>query len=155
MIKLYILYLILGFYMLFESFSIWVFSAFNSGGTLITYLAMISSAILFSAASAFSLHRIKLAAILGIAALIGVFPFGVHWLLYRYKFESPLTNGIENQIALLATAFYIIVVFYSIKYIASYKTDSLISLRRPLKIFLTYLPPILLLVFIILGFMNP
>src|ERR1700761_4700485 len=114
MIKLYILYFVFGFYMLLESYSIWVFSAFNGGSTFITYLAMGSSAILFSTASVFSLHHIKLAAILGIVALIGVFPFGIHWLLYRYEFESPLIYGIENQIILLATAFYIISVFYSI-----------------------------------------
>ena len=141
--------------MLFESYSIWVFFIFSGGGTFITYLAMISSAILFSTASAFSLHRIKLAAMLGIAALIGVFPFGIHWLLYRYEFESPLINGTENQIALLATAIYLLTVFYSIKYIINYSADSLIILRRPLKIFLTYLPPTLLLIFIVLGLINP
>ena len=73
MIKLYILYFVFGFYMLLESYSIWVFSAFNGGSTFITYLAMGSSAILFSTASVFSLHHIKLAAILGIVALIGFF----------------------------------------------------------------------------------
>jgi hypothetical protein len=141
--------------MLFESWGIWVFSAFNGGGTFITYLAMVSSAILFSTASAFSLHRIKIAAILGIAALIGVFPFGIHWLLYRYEFEAPLIHGTENQIALLATAIYIIGVFYSIKYTVKYKTVSVISLRMPFKIFLTCLPPALLLILIVLGFINP
>jgi len=99
MIKLYILYFVFGFYMLFESFSIWIFSAFNGGGSFITYLAMVSSAILFSTASAFSIHHIKLAAILGIAALIGVFPFGIHWLKYRYEFESPLIYGKSNNLS--------------------------------------------------------
>ena len=155
MIKLYILYFIFGFYMLFESYSIWVFSVFNGGGTFITYLAMVSSAILFSTASALSLHRIKIAAILGIVALIGVFPFGIHWLLYRYEYESPLINGTENQITLLATIFYIISVFYSIKYIVYYKSVSVIILKLPLKIFLTCLPPALLLILIVLGFINP
>ena len=155
MIKLYILYFVFGFYMLFESFSIWIFSAFNGGGSFITYLAMVSSAILFSTASAFSIHHIKLAAILGIAALIGVFPFGIHWLKYRYEFESPLIYGIENQIILVAIAFYIISVFYSIKYIVNSKTVNPIILKLPFKIFLTYLPAVLLSIFIILGFINP
>jgi hypothetical protein len=141
--------------MLFESWGIWVFSAFNGGATFITYLAMVSSAILFSTASAFSLHHIKIAAILGITALIGVFPFGIHWLLYRYEFESPLIHGAENQIALFATVIYTIGVFYSIKYTVKYKTVSAISLRMPFKIFLTCLPPALLLILIVLGFINP
>lgn len=155
MIKLYVLYFVFGFYMQFESFSIWIFSAFNGGDTFITYMAMISSAVLFSTASVLSLHRIKLAAILGIAALIGVFPFGIHWLLYRYEFESPMINGIENQIVLLATVLYIISVFYSVKYIVNYKHVRMIILKRPFKLFLTCLPPVLLLIFIILGFINP
>lgn len=155
MIKLYILYFIFGFYMLFQSVFIWTFSAFNGGDTFITYLALISSAILFAVASALSLHHIKSATILGLVALIGVFPFGIHWLLYRCEFESPLINGTENQIALLATAFYVLGVFYSIKYVVSYKHIGLIILRLPLKLFLEYLPPILLLIFIILFFINP
>lgn len=155
MIKLYVLYFIFGLYMLFQSFTIWVFSAFSGGATFITYLAMISSAVLFSTASVLSLHRIKLAAIFGIAGLIGVFPFGVHWLLYRYEFESPLINGAENQIALLATAVFIISIFLSIKYIITHKHVSTITFRKPLKRFLTCLPPVLLLIFMALCFINP
>lgn len=155
MIKLYILYFIFGFYMLLESFSIWIFSDFSGGATSITYLAMISSAILFSIASALSLHYIKWAAILGIGALVGVFPFGIHWLLYRYEYESPIIKGTENQLALLAIVVYLISVFFSIKYIATYRHVAIISLRRSVKLFLTCLPPILLLIFIILYFINP
>ena len=78
------------FYMFFESFAMWVLSAFNGADTFITYLAIVSSVVLCSVASSLAIRNIKLALILGIAALIGVFPFGIHWLLYRYEFESPL-----------------------------------------------------------------
>jgi len=155
MIKLYILYFIFGFYMLFESFSIWVLSAFNGGDTFITYLAMASSTVLCSIASSLSIRNIKSSVILGIAGLIGVFPFGIHWLIYRYEFESPLTSGTENQIILFATAIYIISVFYSTKYMINHKRVNLIILKRPLRLFLTYLPPVLAVIFILLVFINP
>ncbi len=48
MIKLYILYFMFGLYMLFESFSIWVFSDLTEAALLLLIWAMISSAVLFS-----------------------------------------------------------------------------------------------------------
>jgi len=155
MIKLYILYSIFGFYMFFDSVAMWTLSAFNGADTFVTYLAIVSSMVFCSIASSISIRNIKLAVILGIVCLIGVFPFGIHWLIYRYEFELPLTSGTENQIILFATAIYIISVFYSAKYMINYKRVSVIVLKRPLKLFLTYLPTFLLVILIILGFINP
>ncbi len=154
MIKLYILYFIFGFYMFFESFSIWTVSFF--GVSIITYLALISSVLLLSIASVLSLYHFRLAIIIGLASLIGVFPFGIYWLIYRYTVEGPILEGTLNQIVLLATILYVVELFYSIKYIIYYKQPAnVIILKRPLKLFLTFLPTFLLLTLIIFYFVNP
>jgi hypothetical protein len=142
--------------MLFESYFIWVFRAFNDGNAVITYMALISSAILFSIASGLLLYRPKKGLLVGIVALIGVFPFGIRWLIYRCTMEAPIIRGTENQIVLLATAFYAIGLFYSIKRIIAYKySDNVVVMKRPLKLFLTFFPAFLLFTIIVLTLINP
>jgi len=152
-IKLYILYLVLGLYLLFESYSVWIFSAFSGGDNIITYLALTSSTTLFLGASIWSLYSVKNASILGLAALVGVFPFSLHWLLYRFEFEAPITRGTYNQVVLGATVLYIIAVFYSIKYIVS--DDKHDSLNKKIKVGLIFLPILVSLIIVILSVWNP
>ena len=156
MIKLYVFYFVFGFYIFFESYYIWVFRAFNDGNAVITYLALVSSAVLFSIASGLLIYRPKTGLLTGIATLIGVFPFGIRWLIYRYTMESPIIRGTENQIILLATALYVMGLFYSLKRIIAYKySNEFVILKRPFKSFLTFLPASLLLTLIVLRLINP
>jgi len=156
MIKLYVFYFVFGFYMLFESYFILVFRVFNDGNAVITYMALISSAILFSIASGLLIYRPKNGLLLGIVTLIGLFPFGIRWLIYRYTMEAPIIRGTQNQIILLATALYAIGLFYSLKKVIAYKRyDNVVIMKRPLKLFLTFFPGSLLLILIVLTLINP
>jgi len=156
MIKLYIFYFIFGFYMLFESFFIWTFRYFNDGNAPITYMALVSSAILFFIVPGLLIYRPKKGLFVGIVALIGVFPFGIRWLIYRCTFERPILYGTQNQIMLLATALYAIGLFYSIKRIIAYKhPDEVVIRKRGFKLFLMFFPVSLLLILIVLTSINP
>ena len=156
MIKLYVFYFAFGFYMLFESYYIWVFRAFNDGNAVITYMTLTSSAILFSIASGLLISRPKNGLLLGIVTLIGLFPFGIRWLIYRYTMEAPIIRGTQNQIILLATALYAIGLFYSLKTVIAYKhSDNVVITKRPLKLFLTFFPALLLFILIVLALINP
>jgi len=156
MIKLYIFYVVFGLYMLWQSVFIWYFRAFNDGNAVITYMALISSAALLSVASGLLMYRSKSGLLVGIFALIGVFPFGIRWLIYRYTMEAPIIRGTQNQIILVATALYAIGLFYSLNRIINYKySNNLVVLKRPFKLFFTFFPASLLFIFIVLILIDP
>jgi len=156
MIKLYVFYLIFGLYMLWQSVFIWYFRAFNDGNAVITYMALISSAALLSVASGLLIYRPKSALLVGLVALVGVFPFGIRWLIYRYTMEAPIIRGTQNQIILVATALYAIGLFYSLKRIITYKySNNVVILKRPLKLFFAFFPASLLFILIVLILINP
>jgi hypothetical protein len=142
--------------MLFESSFIWFFRDFNDGNTVITYSALASSAVLFSIAPGLLIYRPKKGLLVGLVALIGVFPFGIRWLIYIYTMEGPIIRGTHNQIILLATALYAIALFSSIKRIIAYKyPDEVVILKRPFKLFLTFFPASLLFILIVLTQIAP
>jgi hypothetical protein len=156
MIKLYVFYFVFGFYMLFTSYAIWIFSFFNDENAVITYMALISSAVLFSVASGLLIYRPKNGLLVGIVALIGVFPFGIKWLVFRYTMEGPIQRGAENQIILLATALYAIGLFYNLKRLITHKySDNVVITKKSLKVFLAFFPASLLLILIVLALINP
>lgn len=156
MIKLYVFYLILGLYMLSQSIFIWYFRAFNDGDAMITYVALISSSVLLSVASGLLMYRPKSALIVGIIALLGVLPFGIRWLIYRYTIEAPIIRGNQNQIILVATILYAVGLFYSLKRIINYKyCNNVVVLKKPLKLFLTFFPACLLFILIVSILIDP
>jgi hypothetical protein len=161
MIKLYVFYFMFGLYMLFNSYTIWIFSEISlgfggRGVNIITVVSFFSSAILFVICSGLSLYRIRLAIIIGIPALIAVFPFGLHWLIYRIQMESPIIKGTVNQIALLATLLYAIGLLYSIFLLNNNKRHlAVLKLNKRFRLGMTLLPVFLLVAFIILGYVNP
>ena len=159
--KLYVFYFVFGFYMLFNSYTIWFFSAmfsdFKGGGVnIITYAALFSSMILFSVCPGLSLYRIKLALIIGLVSLIAVFPFGIYWLIYRVQMEAPIIKGTFNHIALLATLFYVTGLLYSIFFLINNKRYLAVpKLNKVLRVCMAILPVLLLVGFKILEFVNP
>ncbi|MGZ3756903.1 MAG: hypothetical protein ACXVAY_21930 [Mucilaginibacter sp.] len=141
MIKLYILYCVLGSYLLIESITVRLFGE----DSIITYLALISAGILYLVATGLSLYSVKIASIVELIALIGVFPFGIHWLLYRITMEGPITKGAFNHIVLLICILYFAGVFYSVKY--SIRKDSSVNsikVSPRVKLLIALLLPILL-----------
>jgi hypothetical protein len=89
---------------------------------------------------------------MGLVVLAGVFPFCIYWLTYLYKFEG-LTNGTFNQIVLAAAVLYVVDIFYSIKYIVK-QPENVITLNRPFKLVLTFLPILLLITWGALFFIR-
>ena|SRR6201986_2728607 len=155
MIKLYLLYLIFGFYIFFESLLIWQLSIFFYTG-VITYVALVGSVALFTIAAPLSLYRIRMASAIGLICLLGIFPFGIHWLLYRIINEAPIILGTYNQIILLATVLFIIALFYTVKYLVQYnKLLSITPLKKWIKLFMVFIPIALLLLMIGLVIINP
>jgi hypothetical protein len=144
MIKLYILYLVFGFYMLFNSLFIWMFSFY--GVTVITYLSLICSAILSALISGLSLYHNKTASIAGLICLVGITPFGIHWLIYNFTDGGPITVGTEHQIMLPATVWYLVALVYSIINIYNYKKLHIITpIKKPVKLVMLFIPIVLLL----------
>jgi len=150
MIKLYVFYLVFGLYMFFETLIVWQFRDINGGDTWITYLSMLSSGVLLSIATGLLLYKPQGGLLLGLIALIGVFPFGIHWLNYRYTMEAPIISGGFNQIVLLATALYVLGLLYSIKRMIRYKqSNNDVIVKKSLKLFLTFFPASILVILIV------
>src|SRR6266705_989281 len=87
MIKLYVLYFLIGVYVFFYQILVWIFSS----GSIIAFLAHYSSMILFVFVSGLSLFRIKLASLIGLVCLMGLAPFAIYWI-----FNSTYTF-VEDQ----------------------------------------------------------
>jgi len=142
--------------MLFESYFIWYFRGFNDGNSVITYMSLLSSMLLFVVVTGLLIYYPRIGLIIGLIALAGVFPFGIRWLMYRCTMEGPIIHGAQNQIVLLATVLFVIGLSYSLKRIITYNSsNNVIILKQPLKLVLAFFPAFVLLVLIILSSVNP
>jgi len=144
MLKLYVLYFLLGIYVFYYQLLVWAFSS----GDIVTYLVHYSSILLFVFASGLSLFRIKLASLIGLACLIGLAPFAIYWIF------NPTYTFVEDQGLLfhlvlgIAIILYVIAIFYSIKVLINYKKPiSRTNLKKPIKILLAVVPIVLLLLY--------
>ena len=140
MIKLYFIYFILGFYIYLENILAHLLSSFGPVG-MITF---ISSAILFSAASGLALYYVKIASIIGLACLVGAFPFGIHWLSNISFIEAQNTTF---QICItIAIILYLVGLFYSLKIIINYKKPfKVVSMPKLVKLGMACVPILLFL----------
>lgn len=147
MIKLYVLYLVFGLYMFFESeliraVSFWTVSS-------ITYVALISSGILSVIASTLALYRLRSASIVGLICLIGVSPFGIHWLWYNCTDGGPITEGTNHKIMLLATVWYIITMFYTCLIVVKGNATKTKPVKKSLKMSFTAISGVFLILMIL------
>lgn len=142
MIKLYLLYLPLGAYVLLRSFETWFFSHHNDCNDVITWLSMISSGILFLVIPAFLQFKEKAAATAGLLCLAGILPFAIYWLTYIYKYEGFMRNT-ENEIILIAALFYTLTIIFTVKYVVVPYPP--VRLKKSIKLTLSLLPTILLI----------
>ncbi len=142
MIKLYLLYLPLGAYVLLRSFETWFCSHYNDCNDVITWLSMISSGILFLVIPGFLQYKEKTAAIAGLVCLTGILPFAIYWLNYIYKYEGFMRNT-ENKTILTAAVVYAIAIFFTVKYVAIPYPP--VRLKKSIKLILCLLPTILLI----------
>jgi len=145
MLKLYVLYFLIGVYVFFYQILVWIFSS----GSIITFLAHYSSIILFVFASGLSLFRIKLASLIGLVCLMGLAPFAIYWIF------NPTYTFVEDQglafhlILGIAIVLYVSAIFYSTKVLINYKKPiASTNLKKPVKILLAVVPIVLLLLYI-------
>ena len=153
MVKFYTLYLLIGGYFFFESFIVWAFSF--GGADAITYMALLSSVMLCPIASGLILVNIRIAVIIGLIGLAGVFPFGIHWLLYCYKSDYFYTIDLQNSIICIAVVLYVVSLIYTIKALINYKLLQTGSFKKTTKLFLASISVTLLLlevVMLVLGY---
>ncbi len=143
MIKLYILYIAFGLYMLDHSLLFWGFP-FEGGGALQSYIAAIASAVLFFIVPAVCLYRPRAAPVLGLICMALLSPFVLHWMLYRFTDEYFLWDT-ENVIMVIAVAWYLVTLVVTINYFMVRNHLTLAPYGKLLKRSLAFLP---LLVFV-------
>jgi hypothetical protein len=152
MIKLYVLYLILGVYLFFESFCIWIFSL--NGVSIITYLALASSIVLFSFATGLSLYKAKAASIIALLCMIGILPFAIHWIYYL-TYNEDWSPYYKTTIS-LAGVLYVLAFFYSLKTLVTInRLDRSFKLKYWVKLLMAAVPIVLLILALTLMFFNP
>ena len=144
MLKLYVLYFLLGIYVFYYQLLVWVFSSVS----IIDFLAHYSSITLFVFASGLSLFRIKLASLIGFVCLMGLAPFAIYWIFnstYTFVEDQGLIFHFVLDIAIIL---YVIAIFYSTKIPINYKEPiTATNLKKPVKILLAVVPIVLLLLY--------
>jgi hypothetical protein len=142
MIKLYVLYFLLGVYVFWEQLAVWAFFPRD----IIVYLTFYSSVIMFSIAPVLSLFKVKLGALIGFVCLIGIAPFAIYWLFYTDYTYIQDQGLIFHLILGVAIILYFIAIFYSLKVLINYKRPiTIINLKKTVKIILAVIPIALLL----------
>lgn len=104
MIKLYILYTVLGFYVLYYSLLSWVFPF--DGAVLQTDIALVASVILYAIAPVIALYKPQSSPVWGLICLAGISPFGFHWLQYRMMNEYFMVWKPESMLMYAAVIWY-------------------------------------------------
>jgi|GEM_PF-1925450 len=140
MIKLYIIYFALGAYVFWESFATWVLAPFNDCNDVFTWMAVISSGLMFLVIPAFLQYKEKTAVIAGLVCLVGILPFAIYWLTYTYKYEGFMRNT-QNKIILSAAVFYAVAAIFTVKYLLVPYPP--VRLKKHVKLILSLLPAIL------------
>jgi apolipoprotein N-acyltransferase len=150
MIKLYVLYILLGVYVFCCQSLVWDFFPRD----LMSCSTHYSSLSLFSIVPLLLLFRPKIASIVGLLCLIGVAPFAIFWIFNsKYTFVSD-QGWIFHLIMYFAIILYFIAIGLSLNIVMNYKkSQHKISLTKPLKITLVSLPLALLLFVIVIYFM--
>lgn len=152
MIKLYLLYLPLGAYVYLRSYETWAFSSYNDCNDVFTWMAMVSSAVLYLITVPLLLYKGDLAIKVALWNLGGILPFAVYWLTYICKYESFLRNA-DNKSILIAAIVYAIAIFFSVKYVL--KPYQLPLMRKSVKLFFSLLPAGLFIALIVyINYIN-
>lgn len=117
MIKLYVLYTVLGFYMLYYSLLFWFYPLDDA--MLQVVLAVAASVVLYFIAPAICMYKPRIAPGTGLACLAAIAPFGIHWLQYKLADEYFIAWQPENIMLYAAVLWYLIALMVTINiYIA-------------------------------------
>lgn len=138
MIKLYILYLVFGFYMLYYSLLLWVFPF--DGGIIQTDIALTASAILFFIAPALCLYKPQVASVVGLLCLAAISPFGIHWLQYKLVDEYFLLWKVENILLCIAVILYLLAVIVTVNTFTVRKSLKAADVNKKVKLILALVP---------------
>jgi len=150
MIKLYVLYILLGVYVFSQQIAVWAFFPRD----IIIYSTFYSSISLFSIVPLLLLFKPKMASITGLLCLISIAPFAIYWIfISSYTFVSD-QGLIYHLIMYLAIVLYFIAIGFSLKIIINYKKpETKFILKKAHKIIMLCVPlTLLLLVIIALNF---
>jgi hypothetical protein len=140
MIKLYVLYVVFGFYILHHSLLLWLFPFYGDGSALQTYMAFGASVILSFVMPGICLYRPQLAPGAGLLCLAVISPFGIHWLQYRIMNPYLILWSAENIIMFAAVIWYLVAVIVSINIFMVRKSLTINLYNRKLKLSLALLP---------------
>lgn len=145
MIKLYILYIVLGFYMLYYSMLLWVFPL--DGGILQTEMALAASVVLFFIAPPVCLYKPQIAPVVGLVCLAGISPLGIHSLQYKLTDEYLVLWKIENILMYVAVIWYLVTLAATINAFAYRKGIKVADVNKKVKLLLALVPLIVFAVF--------
>lgn len=140
MFKCYTIYLLLGIYVSLRSLETWMFRNWNDCNDVVTWLAIVSSVVLFFIAGPLLLYNSKLGIKTALTCLAGIMPFAVYWLTYIYQYEGFNKNG-DNRLIFFAACVYSFSIYITVKHL----NTSLPAFTRgkPFKIAFTFLPVVL------------
>lgn len=138
MMKLYILYIVLGFYMLYYSMLLWVFPF--DGGILQTDIGLGASVVLFFIAPAICLYRPSIAPVVGLICMAGISPLGIHALQYKLMDEYYVLWKVENILMYMAVIWYLVAVTVTINTFMARKSLTDAGINKKVKLTLALVP---------------
>lgn len=145
MIKLYILYAVLGFYMLYYGLLYWFFPFEDA--MLQVWLVTIAALVLFFIAPAICLYRPKIAPVVGLLCLAGISPFGIHWVQYKVLNEYFMVWKPENILMYIAVVWYFVTLVVTINTYTVRHNLKVKYYSRRIKLSLAFLPLMIVVVF--------
>jgi len=138
MIKLYTLYVVFGFYMLYYSVLLWIFPF--DGGVIQTDIALAASVILFFIAPAICLYKPRAAPVIGLLCLAAISPFGIHWLQYKVVDQYFLLWKFENILMCIAVVVYLVTVVVTINTFVARKNIEAAAINKKARLVLALVP---------------
>lgn len=144
MLKLYILYISLGFYMLYNSLMLWAFPVEEA--VLQTYMAMIASLLMYFIVPIICLYKPRSAPGWGLACLAGITPFGMHLLEYRLTDEYFNMWSTENIMLYASVLWYLITLIVTINIFTQRYNLKVTYYSNTAKFLLAVLPFIVIIV---------
>jgi hypothetical protein len=149
MIKLYVLYIVFGLYMLMYSLLMWFFPF---GYVLGTDVALAGSFVLYFVAPAICLYKPKFAPALGLLCLAAISPFGIHWLQYRIMNDYFIVWDMGSILMCAAVVWYLVTIVVTINIYTVRHNLKVAYYSKKQKLILACLPvPILVILFVYLS----
>ena len=99
MFKFYVIYLLFGAYVAWQSLLSWVFSGVNNCKETVSLFALIASGTLVFVATPLVLYNLKKAKVVALVCFAAILPFAVYWLNYTYRHDN---DEMKREVSLAA-----------------------------------------------------